>query len=291
MVLTDTPDEAFEKVSMDIMGPLPASSNGYGYILTIQDLLTKYLIAIPLKHAGAIDVADAFVKNLVCIFGAPRAILTDQGTHFLNSLMRTVARKFRIKHYKTTAYRPQSNGSVERSHQVIWEYLKSFVSKYEWDEHLALASFSYNTSVHEGTKFTPHELVFGRIARVPASSVAVEVENESYAGYLADLNEKLTNAQGNARENLIKSKERSKIYYDRRANPQRFLLNDKVYLLKEPRKDKMSSQYIGPFTIVETLPRNNVRIRLSESRTRVVHTDKLKHCSLLGGGCDARDAQ
>jgi len=49
MVLTDTPDAAFDKISLDIMGPLPAS------LLTIQDLLTKHSLAVPLKHAGAID--------------------------------------------------------------------------------------------------------------------------------------------------------------------------------------------------------------------------------------------
>ncbi|KAL6416569.1 hypothetical protein ACFW04_011464 [Cataglyphis niger] len=161
MVLTDTPDSAFDKVSMDIMGPLPTTRSGNNYILTIQDLLTKYSLALPLKHAGAIDVADAFTNEFICTFGAPKAILTDQGSHFLNSLMRNVARKFKIRHFRTTAYRPQSNGSVERSHQVLWEYLKHYVDKTnEWDTYLRLASFSYNTSVHEGTQFTPHELVF-----------------------------------------------------------------------------------------------------------------------------------
>ncbi|KAL6416428.1 hypothetical protein ACFW04_013485 [Cataglyphis niger] len=129
MVLADTPDSAFDKVSMDIMGPLPTTRSGNSYILTIQDLLSKYSLAVPLKHAGAIDVADAFINEFICTFGAPKAILTDQGSHFLNSLMRNVARKFKIRHFRTTAYRPQSNGSVERSHQVLWEYLKHYVDK------------------------------------------------------------------------------------------------------------------------------------------------------------------
>ncbi|KAL6421421.1 hypothetical protein ACFW04_013882 [Cataglyphis niger] len=97
MVLTDTPDSAFDKVSMDIMGSLPTTRSGNSYILTIQDLLSKYSLAVPLKHAGAIDVADAFTNEFICTFVAPKAILTDQGSHFLNSLMRKhVARKFNI---------------------------------------------------------------------------------------------------------------------------------------------------------------------------------------------------
>jgi hypothetical protein len=47
MVLTDTPDTAFDKVSMDIVEPLPTTESGHSYILTIQDLLTKYFIAVP----------------------------------------------------------------------------------------------------------------------------------------------------------------------------------------------------------------------------------------------------
>ena len=118
MTLTDTPDAAFDKISMDIMGPLPTTQTNNSYILTIQDLLTKYSLAIPLQHAGAVQVADAFTNEFICIFGAPKAILTDQGSHFVNSLMRNIARKFRIKQYQTTAYRPQSNGSIERSHPL-----------------------------------------------------------------------------------------------------------------------------------------------------------------------------
>jgi len=84
--------------------------------------------------------------------------------------MRAIARRFKIATYKTTAYRPQSNGSVERAHHVLWEYLKQVVNnKADWDEYLELANLSYNTSVHEGTGYTPHELVFGKTARVPTS--------------------------------------------------------------------------------------------------------------------------
>jgi len=96
MILTDTPAAAFDKIFMDIMGPLLTSHEGNSYILTIQDLLTKHSLAVPLKHAGAIDVADAFVNEFICTYGTPKALLTDQGTHFLNSLMKNIAKRFRI---------------------------------------------------------------------------------------------------------------------------------------------------------------------------------------------------
>lgn len=43
LVITDTPTEPNEKIAMDIYGPLLETANGYKYILSIQDVLTKYL--------------------------------------------------------------------------------------------------------------------------------------------------------------------------------------------------------------------------------------------------------
>jgi len=219
---------------MDIMGPLPTTKNESNYIFTIQDLLTKYSLAIPLKSATAVHIADAFVNEFICTFGAPRTILTDQGSNFINSLIRNISRKFGIKQCKTTAYRPQSNGSVERSHQVLWEYLKQFVKENNWDEYLKLASFSYNTSIHEGTWYTPFELVFGKVANTPSNDPPLGPEiNETYTQYLTSLFNKLRNTQNTARENLTQAKIKSKRLYDRKVRPCNFNIGDLVYMLKE----------------------------------------------------------
>lgn len=277
MILTDTPGTAFEKISMDIMGPLPMTTKDNSYILTIQDLLTKYSLAIPLRQTTAVNVADAFVNEFICIYGSPKIILTDQGTHFVNSLMKNIASKFKIKQCHTTAYRPQSNGSIERSHHVLWEYLKQFVHGNDWDEYLKLASFSYNTSVHEGTRYTPYELVFGKIAETPASDPPLNPEdNGTYTRYLTSLFNKLRDTQDIARENLNQAKTRSKEYYDRRIRAYNFKVDDLAYLLKEPLKNKLDNQYIGPYKIIEILGNNNVMLDVGHGRMRTVHTDKLK---------------
>jgi len=277
MIITDTPGSSFDKVSLDIMGPLPITPRGNIYILTMQDLLTKYSVAVPLQEATSLTIADAFVKHFICIYGAPKIILTDQGTNFLSSLIRNLAKKFNIKHLKTTAYHPQSNGSLERSHHVLTEYLKTQINKdEEWDEHVSLAMFSYNTSVHESTGYSPYELVFGRIPRTPSAYPPLEEETEvTYQQYLTNLFNKLQDTQEDAKNHLIKSKERSKRYYDQRLNERSFQPGDYVFLLKEPRKGKFADQYTGPYKVLDILPLNNVRI-LFQNRPRVVHMDKIK---------------
>jgi len=284
MIITDTPCAAFDKISMDIMGPLPETRTGSTYILTIQDLLTKYSLALPLKQATAIDIANAFVDHFICIYGAPKALLTDQGSNFLSGLMRAIARKFRIAQVKTTAYHPQANGSIERSHHVLWEYLKQYVDENrEWDEHLKLATFSYNTSVHESTKFTPHELVFGKSARIPTSDPVLASDlSETYIDYLTSLFNRLRDSQKLANENLNRAKQRAKIYYDKKVNPKTFKRGDRVYLLKEPVKGKLADQYTGPHEVLEILDNNNIKIAIGKDRTRIVHGDKLKKLRYVG---------
>lgn len=157
MVITDTPSRALDKVALDLLGPFKRTPFGNSYILTMQDLLTKYSVYAPLPNASAASTAKAFINYFICRFGCPKGILTDQGSNFIGLLMKTITRKFRIMQFRTTAFHPQSNGSLERSHHVLVEYLKCFVnSEDNWDELMERASFSYNTAVHEGTGYTSH---------------------------------------------------------------------------------------------------------------------------------------
>ena len=277
MHITDTPNSAFDKISMDIVGPLPVTPGVNIYILTIQDLLTKYSVAVPLKRTDSLTIADAFLKHFICIYGAPRALLTDQAPAFFTSLMKVLANKFKIKQFRTTAYHPQSNGSIERSHHVLIEYLKMFITNdHDWDNHLTTAMFSYNTSTHESTGYSPFSLIFGRTPRLPSAiPIIEETIDPTYRDYLTDLFDSLQKLRDIARDNLVKSKEKNKFYYDKRINPKNFGIGTYVYLLKEPKRGKFTDQYSGPYRILEILPMNNVKIDF-KGKPRVVHMDKLK---------------
>ena len=125
MVITDTRGTAFDKVAMDIVGPLPITRNSFEYILTIQDQLSKLCTAVPLTNPLSSTIADALIKRFICIFGAPKIVLTDQGKNFLSNLMSRIAKRFKIKKIRTTAFHPQSNESLERSHHALGKYLNN----------------------------------------------------------------------------------------------------------------------------------------------------------------------
>jgi hypothetical protein len=74
----------------------------------------------------------------------------------------------------------------------------------------------------------------------------------------------------------MQAKEKSKVYYDRRIRPCKYKIGDKVYIIKEPKKGKLSDQYKGSYEITKILPNNNVIIKLSKRKERIIHMDKLK---------------
>ena len=82
-------------------------------------MLTKYLTLIPLKNIASENIIEGLFDYYIYLFGAPRNILTDQGQNFVSDLIQNFENMFRIKHIKTTAYHPQSNGALERAHSTI----------------------------------------------------------------------------------------------------------------------------------------------------------------------------
>jgi len=82
----------------------------------------------------------------------------------------------------------------------------------DWDKYVTHAMKAYHTSIHEETEYTPHELVFGRSARVPISSILPDdKDNISYFEYAIALFKRIFDAQMSIYENLEHVKIKSKL--------------------------------------------------------------------------------
>ncbi|XP_016533291.1 uncharacterized protein LOC103146684 [Poecilia formosa] len=76
----------FERLGMDIVGPVERSTAGNRYMLVVTDYATKYPEVFPLKSIKARPIASCLVQ-LFARVGFPREILTDQGTNFMSTLL------------------------------------------------------------------------------------------------------------------------------------------------------------------------------------------------------------
>lgn len=84
------PDQRFEIMHLDLIGPLP-QSNGSIYCLTMIDRLSCWLEDVPLPDMSAETVAEAFHIQWIARFGVPVQIVTDQGRQFESSLYKALS--------------------------------------------------------------------------------------------------------------------------------------------------------------------------------------------------------
>lgn len=280
--ITDTAKTVFEKCSMDIVGPLSISNNGNKYMLTFQDDLSKFTLAVPIERQDADTVAEAFVENIVLRYGIPSVLLTDQGSNFLSDVFKRVCKLLRITRIHTTAYHPESNGALERSHRTLIEYLRHFVTGDQayWDKWLPYAIFVFNTTPHSSTGYTPFELMYGRKVSIPGvlqqESPKVSYDYESYVN---KLRARMQEAHNVARDSIVQHKQTNKEHYDKRQNPKEFKIGDKVLLYDESvrrgRSRKLDSQWRGPFEVVK-VDNPNVIIKVKRNKETKVHANRLK---------------
>ncbi|XP_057332036.1 uncharacterized protein LOC130671914 [Microplitis mediator] len=205
-MITDTSFEPFEKISIDTVGPLPMTRSGNVHILTIQDNFSKAVTASPIPDIRSTTVAEALVDRYMCYYRCPRVILSDKGTSFTSKIIQQLAKASKIQRLTTSGYYPQSNGSLERSHQPLIDVSRVISDKYpNWDRYVSLAALSYNTNVHTSTKFTSLELMFGRRVRLPTQFLDYSII-ETYSDYLADLMRRLSEVREIAADCLNKAK-------------------------------------------------------------------------------------
>ena len=283
--ITDTQSEPWIKIALDVVGPLPITENNNKYLLTCQDNLTKYLIAIPIENQEASTIAEAFVTKICLVHGIPQIVLTDQGANFVSQLFKQVCKLFKVHKIETSAYHPESNGSLERSHKVLIEYLRCFCTtkQTEWEKWIPFATFVYNTTPHTSTKFTPFELMYGRLANLPGTLQKPPTSPlYNYDDFLLNTKHKLKVTHEMAKENLIKVKEEQKDRFDRtKANAIKFKQGMKVLLSNEATKlgvsKKLSPPWTGPYEIMKVNDNGTLALKSIIVKEHGKIKSKIKH--------------
>ena len=279
--------EPFERVSIDITGPHPRSVKGHVFLLTVMDSCTKWAEAIPLRNHTAPTVAKALMTHVFARFGMPLQLLSDRGPEFESELFQELCRWMEIDKVRTTAYRPSTNGMVERYHRTLNSILGKIVREDQrnWCERVPIATAAYRASVHEATGYTPNKLMLGHEVYAPLDIVVGPPEDvehfQSVDEFVARQQQVMREVYTSVREHLQVSASRRKKYYDIRVKRRQFEAGAWVwyyyprrYLRKSP---KWQKSYIGPYLITKVLPPADAVLQKSKrGKPFVAHFDKLK---------------
>nr|GEW79889.1 reverse transcriptase domain-containing protein [Tanacetum cinerariifolium] len=170
-ILLKTASLAWTKCCKDF-----ANYHAGNFIVKAVDYLSKWVEAKALPTNDA-RVVCKFLKSLFARFGAPRAIISDRGTHFCNDQFEKVMRKYGVTHRLSTTYHPQTSGQVEVTNRGLYRILERTISqnRASWSDTLDDALWAFHTAYKTPIGCTPYKLVYGKACHLP-----IKLEHKAY---------------------------------------------------------------------------------------------------------------
>lgn len=111
--------QPLESISVYLLGPLPKSKTGNRFTLVMAYRFTKLTQVVHLKPTTRRDIAKAFASHWVFKYATLKEVLSGKGSQFASKLYHNTCSVLGIANTFTTAYRPKTNGQVERFNRSI----------------------------------------------------------------------------------------------------------------------------------------------------------------------------
>lgn len=277
-----------ERIATDILGEFPVTDKGNRYILVVSDYFTKWTEAFPMPNMEAQTVARLIVEEVICRFGVPVLIHSDQGRQYESLLFKEVCHHLQIRKTRTTPYHPQSDGMVERFNKTLATMLSNYVddNHRDWDECIPFVMMAYRASQHESTGFTPNMLMLGRESTTPLDIVYdmpsswKQVPKHDWVWVLLDRMERAHHLVRRHSEGAIL---RQKHYHDMKMSYEQFKSGDSVYVYFPQRKTgcspKLTSYWRGPFQVLAKISEVLYKVNCGRNgKEQIVHCDRMKAC-------------
>ena len=248
----------WRRIAIDIVGKLPRTQNGNSYILTIMDFATRYMEAIPLKRVDA-DTTCSALMEVFARYGIPEEVLSDNGCNFIANVTETLMKMLKIYHIKASPYHPETNGMLERSHQVLKKTLdKLGATKKNWDDYLAPTLMALRTAPHSALGISPFHLLFGRDAKTPVATMKDKMEElktapKSVVAYIHQLYKQFEDCQKIVEIEDTKAKQRSKSHYDKNKTSDPLKDGELVMMLVPRDYESLTCHWDGPFKVIRRL--------------------------------------
>ena len=128
----------FQQWGLDILGPLPIGKGQCKFIIVAVDYFTKWAKAEPLATITEQKIRNFVWRAIICRFGIPRALVSDNGKQFDNAKFKDFCAELGIKNYYSSPAHPQSNGQAEVTIRTLKAALKTKLEdlKGSWVEYL-----------------------------------------------------------------------------------------------------------------------------------------------------------
>ena len=139
-------------------------SGGYGHIITVLDVFSRYLFAYPVTDASATSTGKVVLDIMTRDTYLPTTLITDKGTAFSYRLVDEITKILGIQRKCATTKHPQTIGKIERTHASLKCNLKMASGEYrrQWQTYRPLAVLNYDTNYHSNLGSEPSRKFHGR---------------------------------------------------------------------------------------------------------------------------------
>ncbi|XP_073022575.1 uncharacterized protein [Primulina eburnea] len=265
----------FAQWGMDLVGPFPLATGQRKFLIVAVDYFTKWVEAEALAKISEKEVISFLWKNIVCRFGIPRALISDNGTQFSGRKLKEWCEGLSIRQFFTSVGNPQANGQTEVTNRTILQHLKTRLGKAKgnWVEELPSALWAYRTTPCSSTGESPFNLVHGVEAVAPAeigeTSLRVKqympLENDQALRASLDMIDELRDEASVRAERYRARMARA---YNDRVKPRAFQVGDlvmrKVDVLHPV--GKLDPKWEGPYKVVEIIKIGTYRLQHQDGR-------------------------
>ena len=268
----------WQKVAVDLVGPMPETSRGNKWILVLMDHFTRWQDAIPLIDATAPVVASTLDERVFCYLGLPEQLHTDQGAQFESQLLAELCHLWKVAKTRTTPYHPQANGMVERNNRLLGDSLRAMLlnrGQEDWDLVLPQIMRAFRGTPHTVTGETPNLMMLGRELRLPDQLLYTEPPTETTTRhqYVIDMKERLEVAHSALQERQIH------VRHEDEEEPPLFAPGDLVWLENKRRKKgenpKLQPKFIGPYHVLEVCGKHTYKLE-RQGQISTQHESRLK---------------
>ena len=280
---------------MDTSVHLPPSPSGCTALLVVIDVFTGFILLRALKNTTAHSVANELWK-IFADFGLPKIIQSDNGSEFVNDIIKILVKLTGIDHRFISPYNPRADGKVERSIGTVMSIIKKSLhgTSNNWDMFVSFAQLSFNNKISSLTGSSPFSLMFGRslndmVDYTSSDESLIDLENwREHQKKILSLIYPAISERISVKKNAM-TKELDK--------HRRLLANDSippgsiVMLIDPVRANKFEPKYIGPFTVTRRSRHGGYVLRdgTGDILDRHVPADQLKLVSRTARTSDKRD--
>jgi len=160
---------SFHTWGIDVLGPFPVAQRQVKFLIVAIEYFNKRIEVEAVAQISALRIKKFVWQNIICRFGVPRRLVSDNGTQFNSTLFWEVCREWGIQQSFSSVEHPQTNGQAEAANKIILRVIRRKVcsSRSNWPKLLPGILLSYHTTPQTTTRESPFCLVYGADAMLP----------------------------------------------------------------------------------------------------------------------------